>query len=725
MVRENDLIRKYKNRLSREFGVAPIQTVSPRILSQEYGEFKKSFLPKHHNLYEKGCAIAASIVKVKPDKKRAIELQEAINITHMDITPQGAMSFAVLVPVFIMIFGGLFGFFIFQSIPAAAIFAMGGLAMMIPLQKFPDFLANNWRLKSSNQMVQCIFYVVTYMRHTSNLERAIEFTSNHVGPPLSLDLKKVLWDVETAKFDSIKDSLDNYLKTWEKWNREFIESFHLIQGSLYEPSESRRLDSLDKALSVILTETYEKMLHYAHNLQSPVTMLHMLGVILPILGLVILPLVVSFMTDKTSPGQIALVIAAIYNVLLPVGVYYLSKIVLSRRPTGYGQADITETLGLSKFKYMLIKVGKSELKIPPIMIASTVFFILLIVGVSPLLLHSVGFVDFTFYKDGTFSFLGYICPEGNQCLEETRIGPYGLGAAVMSLFVTLAVGLGIGLYFKLRSKNVLKIREKTKQLEQEFASALFQLGNRLGDNIPVEIAFSQVAGVMQGTVSGEFFMLATQNITKLGMSVERAIFDKKNGALVSFPSNVIESSMKVLIESSKKGPKIAAQALISMSRYIKEIHRVDERLKDLLADIISSMKGQIKFLTPAIAGIVIGITSMITTILNRLSSQITSFTQGGTDLAAQGGAGGFVSLFGNGMPTYYFQVIVGIYVVQITYILTILSNGIENGSDKLNERFLLGRNTINATLLYVVISLTVMVMFNLIAGQIMNTTLGV
>jgi len=46
-------------------------------------------------------------------------------------------------------------------------------------------------------MVLCIFYVVTYMRHTSNLELAVEFASQHLSAPLNLDLRKVLWDVET------------------------------------------------------------------------------------------------------------------------------------------------------------------------------------------------------------------------------------------------------------------------------------------------------------------------------------------------------------------------------------------------------------------------------------------------------------------------------------------------------------------------------------------------
>ena len=47
----------------------------------------------------------------------------------------------------------------------------------------------------------------------------------------------------------------------------------------------------------------------------------------------------------------------------------------------------------------------------------------------------------------------------------------------MSLFIPLSLGLGFGVYFGLRSKKLVKIRNKTKKLEQEFAAALFQLGS--------------------------------------------------------------------------------------------------------------------------------------------------------------------------------------------------------------------------------------------------------
>jgi hypothetical protein len=179
--------------------------------------------------------------------------------------------------------------------------------------------------------------------------------------------------------------------------------------------------------------------------------------------------------------------------------------------------------------------------------------------------------------------------------------------------------------------------------------------------------------------------------------------------------------MKILIDSSKKGPLIASQALLNVSRYIKEIHKVDERLKDLMADITSDIKSQINFLTPTIAGIVIGITSMITTIIGKLGQQLAKIQQaaGGAQQAG-GSASGLIDLFGDGIPTYLFQVIVGLYVVQIIYILTIMLNGIENGADTVSEDYLLGKNMTKAIGMYVIISLIVVLTFNLIASNILQ-----
>ncbi|MBS3101127.1 hypothetical protein J4204_03260, partial [Candidatus Woesearchaeota archaeon] len=411
-----DLMQIYKAHLEKELG-AKLDDKPSKPTTREYQEFKAEFLPKHMTLYEKMCGLSERLLKIKPDEKRAAELQEAINITHLSITPSGTVSFSFLMPLAGALFGSLLAYLIFQSTFFVLLFVVGAVAAIKPLGRAPEFIANNWRLKASNQMVLCIFYVVTYMRHTSNLEKAIEFASQHLAPPLSLDMKKVLWDVETEKYSTVKESLDTYLDTWKRWNLEFIESFHLIESSLYEGDEARRLNALDKALDVILDETYEKMLHYAQ----------------PILGLVILPLVVSFME-----GVRWYHLAFIYNVVLTVVVYYLGKNILSRRPTGYGDTDISEeNPELKKYRSILIKVGNDEFQLSPLVISVFVGVILFFIGLSPLIFHAIGFSDFGLGAEDLtnpcgqkYCFLEY----RRSATTNIEIGPYGLGAAIASLF---------------------------------------------------------------------------------------------------------------------------------------------------------------------------------------------------------------------------------------------------------------------------------------------------
>lgn len=724
------LLAKYKTQLEVNLtpGDEEVQSIGV-IRSRAYKEFKEEYLPKHMSWYEKACNKSEQLFKITPDPKKAALLQESIDVCHLNVTPTGTYSFSLLFPIAYILVGVLISFMLTSGgLFFPVFFLITGAIMLGPLGSAPHFMANSWRMKASNQMVLSIFYIVTYMRHTSNLELAIDFAAEHLSPPLSLDFKRIIWNIETEKYSSVKESLDMYLDSWRKWNMEFIESMHLIEGSLLEGDETARVAMLDKGLDVILQETYEKMLHYAHNLKSPMTMLYMLGIILPILGLVILPLVVSFME-----GVYWYHLSTLYNIILPASVYYLGKKILASRPTGYGSVDISKNPELSKYRNFILKLGPSEIIINPIYVSIFVGALCLLIAFMPLIIHilSPGWdyvitrggdivtINDYVHEDGKFYLIGY---KESMNPDLGYIGPFGLGASLLSIFLPLSVGLAIGIFYKTRTKNVLKIREDTKKLEAEFASALFQLGNRLGDGFPAEIAFQKVAMTIPDTYSGQFFGLVSQNITKLGMSVEQAIFDPRQGAILQYPSDLVETSMKVLVESAKKGPLIAAQALINVARYIKEMHSVDERLKDLMADTISGMKSQVKFLTPVISGIVIGITSMVTTILNQLGTQLTKLQT--ETAAAQAGAGGaaagLTQLFGDGMPTFYFQIVVGFYVVQIVYILTLLVNGIENGFDKLSEEYEVGNNMTRSTLMYCLLSLGVMFAFNMIAGNIIG-----
>jgi len=445
---------------------------------------------------------------------------------------------------------------------------------------------------------------------------------------------------------------------------------------------------LEKALEVTLEGTYDKMMEYAHWLGGPMTMLYMLGIVLPILGLVIFPLAGS-LTGIVKWWHLAI----LYNIILPVGVLIIGNNILSKRPTGYGEGEISLEFEKKGAGYLFLVVG----------------MLVVFIGLIPLLVYYIQydldigtFGRFFDYKDGA--------------------GPYGVGALLLSFLIPLGLALGLGYYYKAGSNTLIKRRNETRKLEKEFVGSLFQLGNRVGEGIPVEVAFHKVAASLSGTPSGQFFNAISVNLSKFGMSLREAIFNRKTGAILLFPSALVESSMKILVESARKGSLIVAKSLSSVSDYSSRIHKINERLRDLLAEILTSINSQINFLTPIIAGIVVGVATMIVTIIGKLAEQFERFSAAGQEAPVN--LANIINVFNikDAIPPFYFQLVVGLYVFEVIFILTVLSNGIEFGRDKLNEKYLLGRNLLRGVVLYSIIGIAVTLIFVFLASSILSAT---
>ena len=723
------ILDKYGSKIEGKYGKSIMDEPSDlEVFTKDYDTFRKESLRLSNSLYERLCNFASTIISIQPKKEDEEKLTVAINTTHLNVTPSSAYSFATLVMIVSVLLGvflGLVSFLVFGSVSiiTVLIFVIGGALAVKPIAKYPIHLADMHRLRASNQMVMCILYIVMYLRHTSNLEHAVKFAGEHIGAPLSLDLRKIVWDVETSRFSTIKESIDHYLESWKGYNMDFVESFHLIESSILEGNNQRRLELLEKSLEVMLEGTYENMLHYAQNIQSPITTLHMLGVILPVLGLIILPLMGSFLGVKWYQ------LAIIYNIFLPIGVYFIGFQIMSKRPVGYSEGNLLEDN--PKFESMR-KVNFLGMEIEPKSYAIFLAVIFLLIGFFPLIYHALGYEDIiiSFGNYENFgSLMGYQVSEDAEG-NVIESGPFGIGAALFSLVITFGLAYSLSAYYKARSRKLIAIREETKKLEKEFQGALFQLGNRIGGGFPTEMVFGDVAKNMQGTPTGNFLQIVDTNIRMLGMSVTQAIFDEKVGAINQYPSSLIESSMKIMAETSQKGPSVVSKALISISSYLDRINKVNERLKDLLAETVGSMKAQIAFLSPVISGIVVGIGTMITSIIGSLGPALQQATGTPGEEGAAGSFGGlgqFTELFpiDKLIPPFYFQIVVGLYLIEVVFILTILANGIDTGVDKLKEEDSLAKNLYKSAMFYIILAGLTMIVFNFLAVTISSRAVGV
>ncbi len=718
MVTTKEILNKYAQKLESE--INSNDSTLQNNFSEEYQTFKKEMIPELSR-YERWTKSLGNIIKIRITEKDRQKVQQFLDMAHLDVTAESALTLSVismLTIFFATILTALAIYLIFAPPELGDLVLFSFLGITSSLFVFyytlsmPKRLANIFRLYASSQMVPAILYTVVYMKHTSNLERAIKFASEHLEGPLALDFKKIFYDVEIGKFSTIKQSLDFYLETWKDYAPEFIESFHLIESSLFEPSESRRIQILEKSLQVILDGVYEKMLKYSREIRSPLTNIYMLGIILPTLGLALLPLASTLLGGILRWHHVFI----IFNILIPFTVFYMVSEVLLKRPGGYGETSILELNPL----YPKYKSKK------PWLIATMITIPLLLLGLSPFILQ-IEFVtnSLNIQSDFTFADLNIPLFEDTKLIDfktikennvEKTIGPFGPLALILSLFIPLSIALFFTITYSKKTSSLIKTRENTKSLEEEFTNSIFQLGNRLGDGLPAEIAFGKVAESTKNQKTHDFFSLVNQNIQQSGMSLEKSIFDKKRGAIIYFPSQIIATSMKILVESVKKGLQVAAQSLMSISDYIKNINKINQRLRDLLAEIISDMKSNMVFLAPLLAGIVVGLSGMITIILTKL--QLLQEGISSENLTGIGNLANIANLFDvtKMIPPYFIQASIGIYIIEIIFILTIALVTVDAGKDPLKEKYELSKNLKRGIFLYLATALVSILALTLLAS---------
>ena len=73
--------------------------------SRAYKIYKEEekFATLQRTLYEKACSFATRIFTITPDKKSRKKLKEAIDFSHIKITPEGVASLTILIALLVCI----------------------------------------------------------------------------------------------------------------------------------------------------------------------------------------------------------------------------------------------------------------------------------------------------------------------------------------------------------------------------------------------------------------------------------------------------------------------------------------------------------------------------------------------------------------------------------------------------------------------------------------------
>ncbi len=634
--------------------------------------------------------------------KYSSKLEKAISFLNWDLSAEeynATIKFTLIFGVFLAIiliaiamsyllaplaelFGNIMmGYFICIAIPVTIF-----LIIFKNVQNFPFSKVDDEKIKALTFVPEIMGYLIMSMKLVPNLEKAIEFASNRGHGKISEDLKKLLWEVKVGIKNSVAQAIDELAYKWGDVSIELKKGLMKIRASVIESSEAKRYQLLDQTMADTLSSIKDKLEDYARTLSQPTMAMFYLGVLLPLLLIIILPVGSAF-SGSALAKSVYLVL--IYNIALPIGCYVYAKSVIKKRPATYIPPKIPDSHPDLPPKNTF-KIGSKYLN---------VFFILIVL--------LVGGIGGSIYLQNQFGVTkGKILLESGYDPEnpefeskdqenefwsqpENDVTPYYV---INGILITICLAISLWCYVVSIYKR--KIQLKTEKMEDEFKDALYIIASRLGENKPIEDALEHTRSFLPNSlIAQSIFGKTIDNIKILGLNLHSALFDKSYGALKNNPSNIINSAMQLLSDSVQLGVNVAAKTLMSYSMQLRNTDDVNKTLTNLITSVTSTLSSMSKFITPIVLGITTSLQKVVTSTLYSIANSGTlkdmeasleSIKDVGGSMGANINTSSMTSMgsintevVSQLATTTEFTIIVAIYVVQIVIIMTYFTTMIE------------------------------------------------
>jgi len=614
--------------------------------------------------------------KKKAEMSVSEEFMESLNFTGLDVEPYevlilayiGALvatAFAIVIDLIIFAFYGfsIMGMGMITLALLIGITAGLPLAVLQFLSEYPKTKAGYMMVHSMGDIPEVLSYIVMYLKLIPNMEDGIRFAARESNTSLGKDLKKLVWDLEVRVYQSIDDAITSFANLWGKWSDYLKRALHLIRSAVREGSESERNITLDRSLDIVMEGTKNSMTNFANQLHQPTLVIYSIGVMIPLALIGMLP-AASLVGMRISIFQIFL----IYDIILPLLLFiYIRKVLLSRPATFNPPAIPSNHPDVEN-------INKKENMVE----AAVLGTVIAIPGV-------------------IFMLLPAVIMKGRLVDLVNRLNTF----LPVTLFILWGAAAAVSLYCLRTYTAYKKIRDDIKKMEEEFSDSLYVIGKRITEGKPAEEAFQYAARTMEGSEMGKIFARTSFNLTSMRTNLNDALFDKKFGSLKHVYSDRIRAVMHLFVEGVKKSYEAAGVAIVKVAEHLKQLQEVEKGIKNSLGTLTSTLKSTATIFAPMIAGITLGITKLISVTVEKMdfgSIPENDFLSG-------------TSNFSFDIRPEYFVLVIGIYIIQLIFLLMRFANGIDEGDDKVEYMYNLGKSMPTAVAFFSIVTIMAMFMF--------------
>jgi Flp pilus assembly protein TadB len=423
---------------------------------------------------------------------------------------------------------------------------------------------------------------------------------------------------------------------------------YLIISSFHERSPKSKAGTLDRAVESMLNDIITKMREYSLGLHIPTLVLFSFGIIMPLMIIALFPLLGFF----GIPLGLESITLFLFASLL--GTYLYSNGILAKRPVTFILPEIETDVPRG-----YIKLGKSVLPALPFCAA----FAIIVSGPTIFYLLSLS--------------------------KAIQLG--GLFASAINSVNTMPIIWGIGgamiIYFWGSNWFKTAERKRIKQIEAQLPDALYYMRNVLSEGRTMEEALD-FAGSMMGKTPLALQMRDASNLIKRRHITTEAVLTGRESPFER-KSKLLQSTLFMLTAGLRGGIRSAAQTCNIMHNYMRRINKIERSLMEMLSRNLSMMRLTAMIFAPLVGAVI--------TVLFAL---IVKGMAGATKSTAIMGFSTMSAMATPNIPTPVLQLILGLYVLGLNFVLVRYVTTIENGYDSVKMGMDLSTSLVTSLIIF-------------------------
>lgn len=407
------------------------------------------------------------------------------------------------------------------------------LAVTHAVHAGPRLLATARRTTALGTAPELVVLAVLRMRLAPAPERAAAFAVETGDGRLAGSLAA---HVRRAR-GTARTGFERFGAEWAEWFPALDRALALISAAGESPDHDRAR-TLDRAMDVVLEGTHEEMQRFAADVRGPVTALYAFGVLLPTALVALLPAARAAGLAVTPP-----VVAAVYDVGLPLVLVGGSASLLARRPVAFPPArlgpdhpDVDDRRGLAVLAGLTAAVATAA---------------------------------------GT----GAVFPDWAPPIA--------------------SLGAGTGTALVIRYRPFVAVQRDVRDVERGLTDALSLVGRRVSNGRSVERAIQAAATDLSGAI-GDLLSDGARRQRQLDVGVERA-FLGEFGALRSVPSPRVRGSVALLAVAARQGTP-AGRAVLAVADHVDDLRAVERDARADLRTILETLRSTGAVFGPLVGG---------------------------------------------------------------------------------------------------------------------------